>query len=176
MTETASAPPGINDREYTRYTLMFVYACIVYSIIGFSWGAVMGGVPVLRMYVDTAPHGHLILLAHGHINLLGWVEMAIFGCYLLFHSAPGQSADLQSAAGQGAFLDTQHRARRHGRSVHACGRHRRLRSGRQVERTVSHLMAASALSARWFCWRTSSGDTTSTRPVKAIPMSLMPRA
>jgi cbb3-type cytochrome oxidase subunit 1 len=36
------------------------------------------------MFVDTAPHGHLILLAHGHINLLGWVEMAIFGSIYYF--------------------------------------------------------------------------------------------
>lgn len=84
MSQTTSVPPDINDREYTRYTLMFVYACIIYSIIGFSWGAIVGGIPVLRMYVDTAPHGHLILLAHGHINLLGWVEMAIFGSIYYF--------------------------------------------------------------------------------------------
>jgi cytochrome c oxidase cbb3-type subunit 1 len=36
------------------------------------------------MFVDSAPHGHLILLAHGHINLLGWVEMAIFGAIYYF--------------------------------------------------------------------------------------------
>ena len=84
MIQPPTAPPTIDDREYTRMTLLFVYACIVYSIIGFSWGAVMGGIPVLRMFVDTAPHGHLILLAHGHINLLGWVEMAIFGSIYYF--------------------------------------------------------------------------------------------
>ncbi len=81
---TATNIPGINDPEYTRYTLMFVYACIIYAIIGFSWGAIMGGVPVLRMFVDTAPHGHLIVLAHGHVNLLGWVEMGIFGSIYYF--------------------------------------------------------------------------------------------
>src|ERR1039457_5028685 len=84
MIEPSSAAPGINDSEYTRFTLLFVYACIIYAIIGFSWGAVMGGVPVLRRFVDTAPHGRLILLAHGHINLLGWVEMAIFGSIYYF--------------------------------------------------------------------------------------------
>ena len=68
----------LKSRDYNRYTLWFVYACIIYSIIGFSWGAIMGGVPAFRHFVDESPHGRLITLAHGHINLLGWVEMAIF--------------------------------------------------------------------------------------------------
>lgn len=71
--------PWAQDKDFKRYTLWFIYACIIYSIIGFSWGALMGGIASFRQYVDTAPHGRLILLAHGHINLLGWVEMAIFG-------------------------------------------------------------------------------------------------
>jgi cytochrome c oxidase cbb3-type subunit 1 len=84
MTPQSSLHPAINDREYTTFTLLFVYACISYAIIGFSWGALMGGIPAFRMFVDTAPHGRLILLAHGHINLLGWVEMAIFGSIYYF--------------------------------------------------------------------------------------------
>jgi cytochrome c oxidase cbb3-type subunit 1 len=72
--------------DFTKYTTWFIYACIIYSIIGFSWGALMGGIPAFRLYVDTAPHGRLILLAHGHINLLGWVEMAIFGA--LYYVVP----------------------------------------------------------------------------------------
>jgi cbb3-type cytochrome oxidase subunit 1 len=64
--------------DFTKYLLWFVYACIIYSLIGFSWGAVMGGVPAFRHFVDYSAHGRLITLAHGHINLLGWVEMAIF--------------------------------------------------------------------------------------------------
>lgn len=84
MNTSVTPAEGINHPEYTRYTLLFVYACITYAIIGFSWGAIMGGFPLLRMYVDTAPHGRLILLAHGHINLLGWVEMAIFGAIYYF--------------------------------------------------------------------------------------------
>ncbi|MEJ1958816.1 MAG: cbb3-type cytochrome c oxidase subunit I [Nitrosomonadales bacterium] len=72
--------PWVQDKEYTKYTLWFIYACIIYSIIGFSWGALMGGIPAFRNIVDyTPPHGHRIVLAHTHINLLGWVEMAIFG-------------------------------------------------------------------------------------------------
>lgn len=73
-------------KEFTRYILLFVYACIIYSIIGFSWGAIMGGVPAFRHFVDYSAHGRLITLAHGHINLLGWVEMAIFAA--LYYVVP----------------------------------------------------------------------------------------
>ncbi|MGA7596114.1 MAG: cbb3-type cytochrome c oxidase subunit I [Gallionella sp.] len=77
MTENNKLSPAQN-KEFTRYILLFVYACIIYSIVGFSWGAIMGGVPAFRHFVDYSAHGRLITLAHGHINLLGWVEMAIF--------------------------------------------------------------------------------------------------
>ncbi len=73
-------------QDFTRYTLWFVYACIIYSIIGFTWGALMGGVPAFRHFVDESAHGRLITLAHGHINLLGWVEMAIFAA--LYYVVP----------------------------------------------------------------------------------------
>ncbi len=66
------------NQDYTRYTLWFVYACVIYSIIGFSWGALMGGLADFRHFVDHRLHGNLIVRAHTHINLLGWVEMAIF--------------------------------------------------------------------------------------------------
>lgn len=66
------------ELEYRKYTLWFVYACIIYSLIGFSWGALMGGITEFRHFVDHRLHGDLIVRAHTHINLLGWVEMAIF--------------------------------------------------------------------------------------------------
>lgn len=66
------------EKEYRRYTLWFIYACIIYSLIGFSWGALMGGIAEFRYFVDHRMHGQLIVRAHTHINLLGWVEMAIF--------------------------------------------------------------------------------------------------
>lgn len=75
---TASNEPWAHDTEYTRYTLWFIYACIIYSLIGFSWGALMGGISEFRHFVDHRLHGNLIVRAHTHINLLGWVEMAIF--------------------------------------------------------------------------------------------------
>ncbi|MDR2195808.1 MAG: cbb3-type cytochrome c oxidase subunit I [Gallionellaceae bacterium] len=71
--------PWAHDKEYTKYTLWFIYACIIYSIIGFSWGALMGGIPAFRLMVDSGVYGDRIVLGHTHINLLGWVEMAIFG-------------------------------------------------------------------------------------------------
>ncbi len=69
---------SMQEIEYRRYTLWFVYACIIYSIIGFSWGALMGGIPEFRHFVDHRAHGDLIVRGHTHVNLLGWVEMAIF--------------------------------------------------------------------------------------------------
>jgi len=70
---------GWDDPDYTKYTLWFIYACIIYSLIGFTWGALMGGIADFRHFVDHRVHGDLIVRAHTHINLLGWVEMAIFG-------------------------------------------------------------------------------------------------
>ncbi|MES1981552.1 MAG: cbb3-type cytochrome c oxidase subunit I [Pseudomonadota bacterium] len=71
--------PWAHDQEYTKYTLWFIYACIIYSIIGFTWGALMGGISAFRHLVDSGVHGQRFVLAHTHVNLLGWVEMAIFG-------------------------------------------------------------------------------------------------
>lgn len=80
---------ALQSKDFTKYLLWFVYACIIYSIIGFSWGAIMGGVPAFRHFVDYSAHGRLITLAHGHINLLGWVEMAIFAA--LYYVVPAVS-------------------------------------------------------------------------------------
>jgi len=78
VSNDVSSEPWAHDKEYIRYTLWFVYACIIYSIIGFTWGALMGGIAEFRYFVDHRLHGDLIVRAHTHINLLGWVEMAIF--------------------------------------------------------------------------------------------------
>jgi cytochrome c oxidase cbb3-type subunit 1 len=77
---------ALNKSDFTKYTIWFVYACIIYSIIGFTWGALMGGIPTFRHFVHETPYGHFITLAHGHINLLGWVEMAIFAA--LYYVVP----------------------------------------------------------------------------------------
>ncbi|KPJ89567.1 MAG: cytochrome oxidase [Gammaproteobacteria bacterium SG8_11] len=78
--------PWETDKVYTQYTLWFIYACIIYSIIGFTWGALMGGIAEFRYFVDHRMHGNLIVRAHTHINLLGWVEMAIFAA--LYYVVP----------------------------------------------------------------------------------------
>jgi cbb3-type cytochrome oxidase subunit 1 len=85
MTQSKQHSPAQLE-EFTKYLIWFVYACIIYSIIGFTWGALMGGVPAFRYFVDYSAHGRLITLAHGHINLLGWVEMAIFAA--LYYVVP----------------------------------------------------------------------------------------
>ncbi len=77
MTEETSGDFG-QDTQYRRYILWFIVACVIYSIIGFSWGVAVGMLPELREFINHQPHGHLIMLGHGHLNLLGWVEMAIF--------------------------------------------------------------------------------------------------
>jgi len=83
MSETVVSKPW-EDKEYVKYTLWFVFACVIYSIIGFSWGALMGGIHEFRHFVDQRMFGKLIVRAHTHINLLGWVEMAIFaGVYYI---------------------------------------------------------------------------------------------
>jgi cbb3-type cytochrome oxidase subunit 1 len=74
------------QEDFTRYTLWFAFACIIYSIIGFGWGALMGGIKAFREFVDYSAYGHKIVLAHTHINLLGWVEMAIFAA--LYYVVP----------------------------------------------------------------------------------------
>ncbi|MDP1708359.1 MAG: cbb3-type cytochrome c oxidase subunit I [Gammaproteobacteria bacterium] len=66
------------DLPYRRYIIWFIAACVIYSIIGFSWGVLVGMLPDLRAFINQRPHAHLIMLGHGHLNLLGWVEMAIF--------------------------------------------------------------------------------------------------
>jgi cytochrome c oxidase cbb3-type subunit 1 len=72
--------------DFTRYTLWFAFACILYSIIGFGWGALMGGISSFRNFVDFTAEGRQIVRAHTHINLLGWVEMAIFAA--LYYIVP----------------------------------------------------------------------------------------
>ncbi|PJC69908.1 MAG: cytochrome oxidase, partial [Zetaproteobacteria bacterium CG_4_8_14_3_um_filter_59_5] len=51
------------EEEYVKYTLWFVFACIIYSIIGFSWGALMGGIHDFRHFVDHRMFGKLIVRA-----------------------------------------------------------------------------------------------------------------
>ena len=57
-----------SEREdFTRYTLWFAFACIIYSIIGFGWGALMGGIKTFREFVDYSAYGRLIEIGRAHV-------------------------------------------------------------------------------------------------------------
>lgn len=55
------------------------YFCFVsaaaYALVGMGFGIVM-----------AASHDHTLSTAHAHLNLLGWVSMAIYG--LFYHTVP----------------------------------------------------------------------------------------
>ncbi len=63
------------------------YFCIVsaagYALAGMGFGIVM-----------AASHDHTLSTAHAHLNLLGWVSMAIYGLY--YHAVPS-AADTRFA-------------------------------------------------------------------------------
>ena len=63
------------------------YFCIVsataYALVGMGFGIVM-----------AASHDHTLSTVHAHLNLLGWVSMAIYG--LFYHAAP-QAAETRLA-------------------------------------------------------------------------------
>ena len=89
------APPAITpesprDAAIRNFIKNFFYAAMVYSLVGFSWGAFMG-VKSVRFFLE-APPADLIVRAHAHLNLLGWVEMALFGAiYYVFPKLVGRS-------------------------------------------------------------------------------------
>lgn len=60
-----------------RVSAAFFAMGVVYLLLGMSWGMHMGASEDFAM----AP-------AHAHLNLLGWVTMAIYGHFLRAH--PGQ--------------------------------------------------------------------------------------
>lgn len=129
------------SKDFTRYLLWFVYACIIYSIIGFTWGAMMGGVPAFRHFVDYSAHGRLITLAHGHINLLGWVEMAIFAA--LYYVVPAVSRRAIYSVRLVKIHFWMHNFGLIGMVVFffAAGLIGGLSTGEDTERLVSHLLA-----------------------------------
>lgn len=63
------------------------YFCIVsaamYALAGMAFGIVM-----------AASHDHTLMTVHAHLNLLGWVSMAIYGLY--YHAVPA-AADTRLA-------------------------------------------------------------------------------
>ena len=60
-----------------RYTVGFVWAALLYLIVGMTMGMAMALEPELAWRLRTA---------HAHVNLLGWVSMFIFG--VAYHVLP----------------------------------------------------------------------------------------
>ncbi|OIQ28887.1 MAG: hypothetical protein BM562_12055 [Alphaproteobacteria bacterium MedPE-SWcel] len=53
-----------------RAATLFFAAAAVFALIGMAWGIQM-----------SASHDHSLSPAHGHLNLIGFVAMAVFGTY-----------------------------------------------------------------------------------------------
>jgi cbb3-type cytochrome oxidase subunit 1 len=57
----------------------FFFSATLYVLVGMIWGIIM-----------AASGDHLLLSAHAHLNLVGWVTMALFGIY--YHLVPASGA------------------------------------------------------------------------------------
>ncbi|MCB9994320.1 MAG: hypothetical protein H6873_11770 [Hyphomicrobiaceae bacterium] len=57
----------------------FFVAAVICVTIGMAWGIIM-----------AATNDHLLAPAHAHLNLVGWVTMALFGLY--YHVTPKAAA------------------------------------------------------------------------------------
>ena len=55
--------------------LGFMGAAVLSALLGMLWGIQM-----------AATHDHLLSPAHGHLNLVGWVSLAVFALY--YHAVP----------------------------------------------------------------------------------------
>lgn len=53
-----------------RISIWFFVAAVIYSLVGMGWGEHM-----------AMSHDHSMYPAHAHLNLLGWVSMAIYGTF-----------------------------------------------------------------------------------------------
>ncbi|MEO9823525.1 MAG: hypothetical protein ABJF50_03785 [Paracoccaceae bacterium] len=53
---------------------------VLFALIGMAWGIQM-----------SATHDHTLSPAHGHLNLLGFVAMAVYGSYYAVSPEAGQS-------------------------------------------------------------------------------------
>lgn len=77
---TVLAPKYIHIFEGKVRTMRgLAYFCLVsaaaYALAGMGFGIIM-----------AASHDHTLATAHAHLNLLGWVSMAIYG--LFYHTVP----------------------------------------------------------------------------------------
>jgi len=53
-----------------RISIWFFAVAVLYSLVGMGWGEHM-----------AMSHDHSMYPAHAHLNLLGWVSMAIYGTF-----------------------------------------------------------------------------------------------
>lgn len=53
-----------------RVSVWFFFVAVIYALIGMIWGEYM-----------AMTHDHSLFPAHAHLNLLGWVSMAIYGTF-----------------------------------------------------------------------------------------------
>ena len=60
-----------------RISLAFFSVATVCALTGMVWGSYMG-----------ASHDHSMMQAHAHLNLLGWVSLAIMGAFYALPGAP----------------------------------------------------------------------------------------
>lgn len=61
--------------------LVFFTAGVICALIGMAWGIQM-----------SASGDHLMAPAHAHLNLLGWVSLAVFGIF--YHLVPGAASGM----------------------------------------------------------------------------------
>lgn len=64
---------------------LFFVTAVIYGIAGMAFGIHM-----------SAVGDHSLSPAHGHLNLIGWVGMALFGFY--YHLVPASAATLMARA------------------------------------------------------------------------------
>lgn len=64
----------------TNTPKMFFFAAAVFALCGMVWGIQM-----------SATHDHKLSPAHGHLNLIGFVMMSIFGAYYALTPRAGNS-------------------------------------------------------------------------------------
>ncbi|WP_375687568.1 hypothetical protein [Pseudooceanicola sp. LIPI14-2-Ac024] len=65
--------------------MIFLAAGALCALIGMAWGIQM-----------SATGDHTLAPAHAHLNLLGWVSLAIFGVY--YHLVPGAANTMLAKA------------------------------------------------------------------------------
>ena len=64
----------------TKVPKLFFATGAIFALIGMAWGIQM-----------SASHDHTLSPAHGHLNLIGFVAMSVFGTYYALTPTAGES-------------------------------------------------------------------------------------